>query len=269
MSDYDAREYIQLIFDCYKKRKIEHRLYEDNNFVTSSIISAYIKYVEKPKFSIIVDQYKKSYIHNESRVENNSSLEEKLGLGIVYDYINSFDFERDNFNIFVTSLNIHCKLYSQCPYSSFGGKLRDTTAYLEDTNIEVMDPSSAKKYFNDLIQKSDNIFLKLNNNDILGYINDCIIQTVDLIKVQPFTDGNKRTFRAILNLLFKKINIPPIYIEKHERGIYKKALIEAMKNMNYSNIINFYYYKICDSIITLDINNSLIVDKETDFQKKY
>ena len=158
-------------------------------------------------------------------------------------------------------------LYSKCPYSSFGGKLRDNTAYLEDTNIEVMDCESAKRYFNSLILNSDKIFNRLSENDVLGYINDCIIQTVDLIRAQPFADGNKRTFRAILNLLLKKINIPPIYIEKYERGVYKKVLIEAMKSGNYEAIINFYYYKICDSIMNLDVNNSLI--KDDTFEKKY
>ena len=118
-----------------------------------------------------------------------------------------------------------------------------------------------------LILNSDKIFNRLSENDVLGYINDCIIQTVDLIRAQPFADGNKRTFRAILNLLLKKINISPIYIEKYERGVYKKVLIEAMKSGNYEAIINFYYYKICDSIMNLDVNNSLI--KDDTFEKKY
>lgn len=267
MTDIDAREYIQIIFDCYKNRKIEHQLYEKNNFATKAMISAYLRYVKKPEFNIIVDQYKKNFIHNEARVEDNTSIEEKQGLGVVYDYINSFDFNKDKFNLFVTSLNIHCKLYSMCPYSSFGGKLRDNTAYLEDTNIEVMDCASAKKYFNSLILTSDKIFDKFYNGDFLGYIDDCIVQIVDLIKVQPFSDGNKRTFRALLNLLLKRINIPPIYIEKYEREVYKKVLIESMRTGNYESIINFYYYKICDSIMNLDINNSLLDEK--DFQKKY
>ena len=267
MNDIDAREYIKIIFDCYKQRKIEHQLYESNNFATSAIIKAYLRYVEKPEFDIIVDEYKKIYIHNESRVEKNDTLCEKKGLGLVYDYINSFDFDKDDFNLFVTSLRIHSKLYSACPCSSFGGKLRDSTVYLEDTNIEVMDYKSAQRYFNSLILNSDKIFDKYHDNNLLGYIDDCIVQIVDLIKAQPFADGNKRTFRAVLNLLLKRINIPPIYIEKYERDVYKSALIESMKTGDYKSIIYFYYYKICDSIMNLDINNSQV--NNSDFQKKY
>lgn len=82
---------------------------------------------------------------------------------------------------------------------------------------------------------------------------------MDLIKVQPFADGNKRTFRALLNLLLKRINIPPIYIELDEALSYKNALFKAIKENDYSDIINFYYYKICEAIvITLDIDKSII-----------
>ena len=256
MTDKEARAFIQILFDAYKERKN----YKENKRFTILIIDAYIKYVKKPKFNIIYNQYKNEYIHNESRIENNTTPEEKAGLGVVYDFISDFDFEKDNYNIFVTSLMIHSKLYSKCPYSNFGGRLRDTNAYLEGTNIELLNPEETRKKFNSMIQKSDEIFTPLHEGNIIKYINNCICETVDLIKLQPFCDGNKRTFRAILNLLLKKINIPPIYIEKHERPAYKKALLEAIENNNYEKIINFYHFKICDSIITLDINNSMIHD---------
>ena len=258
MTDKEARAFIQILFDAYKERKnYKHR---DNTRFTVLIIDAYIKYVKKPKFSIIVDQYKKEYIHNEARVENNATIEEKEGLGVVYDFISDFDFEKEHYNTFTTSLLIHSKLFSKCPYSSFGGKLRDTDAYLEDTNIELLSPEETRKQFNSLIQKSDEIFIPLYEGNIIKYINNCICKTVDLIKLQPFSDGNKRTFRAILNLLLKRINIPPIYIEKYERPAYKEALLEAIEKNNYEKIINFYHFKICDAIMNLDINNSMIND---------
>lgn len=268
MGDKEAREYIQLIFDGYKKRKNENRLYESDRSATTAIINTYINYVKKPEFSILVEKYKSKYIYNEARVENNASKEEQDGLGEMYDYINSFDFNKKRFNSFVCSLDLHCKLYSKCPCSSFGGKLRQSTAYLLDTNIEVMSAEEAKKFFNSLIQTSDEIFVSLNKGDIIDYINNCIILTVKLIEVQPFEDGNKRTFRALLSLLLKKVNIPPIYIDYHEREAYKEALLDAMKNHNYEKILSFYYFKICDTIMTLDINNSIIIDNDDYLTKK-
>lgn len=215
-----------------------------------------------PEFHLLIDQYKRNYIYNEARVERNVTMEEQLGLGEIYDYICTFDFSKDYFNLFVTSLLLHQKLYSKCAYPEFGGKLRDDTAYLLNTSIEVMDANEAKKYFNSLIPVSDQIFLPLNQGDIFGYIENIVKQTVELIKVQPFADGNKRTFRALLNLLLKRIQIPPVYIEVREREKYKEALLEAMKENDFSKIITFYHYKICDAIMNLDIKHSVFTDEQ-------
>lgn len=253
----EQRQYISLIFEGYKKRKEENRLYVQNDNIPKIIIQEYMKIIEKPAFKDLISSYKKKYIFHESRVEKNTRKEEQKGLGEIYDYIQNFDFEKDEFNVFITSLIIHQRLYKYCG-QGFGGSLRENSAFLFDLNIDIASPEEAKKIFNSYILRRDYIFEKLNNGDIFGYIEDCIKLNVDLIKLQPFSDGNKRTFRALTNLLLKKLNIPPIYIEVDERLEYKKALIKAMQESDYNDIIQFYYYKICDAIITLDINNSEI-----------
>lgn len=60
-------------------------------------------------------------------------------------------------------------------------------------------------------------------------------------------------------MLLKKIQIPPIYIDESERYLYKEALIKALTTEEYDTLIRFYYYKICDSIVNLDIERSIIV----------
>lgn len=256
MNNKDAREMISMLARGYKTRKDQNNLYSSNDMIPQRIIQIYNECVEKPHFKNIVESYKRKYIYNEARVEKNVSKEEQLGLGEVYDYISNFDYEKDKFNIFICSMLIHQKLYSKCPNPGFGGQLRDDQALMQGTFIDVMPASEAKKYFNSFIPNSNFIFEGLEKGDIFEYINTCIITTVKLIKAQPFADGNKRTFRALLNLMLKKINIPPIYIENEERVEYKKALLEAMINNNYNQIIRFYYYKICDAIVELDVNNS-------------
>ena len=64
-----------------------------------------------------------------------------------------------------------------------------------------------------------------------------------------------------MNLLFKKIEIPPIYIETHERDLYKEYLFEAIKFEEYSNLIYFYYLKICDAISELNLDLTIISDQ--------
>ena len=258
----EKKEFIALLFDGYKRRKEENKLYSHDISVPKIIIENYIKYIEKPSFSKFISLYKRNYILCESKVEPNFTLEEQKGLSDVYDYINDFDFNKQKINIFTTSVIIHQKLYAYCEGNSFGGDLRQTTAYLFDTYYDIPDPEVAKKIFNSYIPKGDYILDKLRNGDVFGYIDDCIKLNVDLIKLQPFSDGNKRTFRSLLNLLFKAINIPPIYIPKREREEYKRVLLKAIKENDYSDIIHFYYYKICDAIITLDIKHSKLDDEK-------
>jgi len=99
---------------------------------------------------------------------------------------------------------------------------------------------------------SKNMQFVLGDN-IFDYILESIQLAVDLIKLQPFNDGNKRTFRAILNLLLKQAGIPPIYIRKEERNVYKDELLKAICEKDYEGINKFYLYKIADSIVSLDI----------------
>ena len=253
MTNKEPKEYISDIFESYRRRKKENQLYDSDYKIPEGIISFYYTYNEKTDFNEIVEHFKEKYIYNESRVERNITMEETAGMSEVYDYINNFDFSTQKFNIFVQALCIHQKLYSKCKDSSFGGKLRDSNAYLFDTNVEVLPPKDAMKFFQKFLGESDKIMDEINKKDIFEYIHECIKIVTELIKAQPFADGNKRTFRALLNLMFKQRGLPPVYITVEEREEYKDALLKAMLNNNYSSLYKFYYYKICDSIYELDI----------------
>ena len=260
MNNDEARVFIHSMMKGYKNRKDQNRLYSSDDFIPENIINTYYSYVLKPEFSFVINEYKKQFVFNEARVEPNVSKEEMTGLGMVYDYIQEFNFDKDNFNIFITSLILHQKLYSKCPNPQFGGTLRDCNVVLYDLPVDVPNAQEAIKLFNQYIATSNNIFEPLKAGDIFQYIDNTVILTTDLIHLQPFLDGNKRTFRALQNLLLKKISFPPVYIEVNERDEYKKNLLIAISKRNYSPLIRFYYYKICDAIMNLDIEKSEIFD---------
>ena len=246
-------EDISVTYDEMKKNnKIDKELEE--RFLRT-IVEIYTMYTSKKEFSEIIEEYKVRYIYNESKVEEDITPEEQLGIGIVYDYINDFDFKHDYFNIFTTSLVIHQKLYSKCPGQGFGGSLREATAMLFDTNIDVLESKQAQEEFDKYIPKTEIFMKELEGLDINSYIEKCIVLTTELIKLQPFADGNKRTFRSLFNLLLKKVNLPPVYVDNSQKKEYKNALIKAMKYNEYNDLIRFYYNRIYDAIIQLDINN--------------
>ena len=226
--------------------------YHNLDFIAKNIIKMYCAFSNVTDFSKVVEKFKYDYIESESEIERNETKEEKAGIGIIYDYICNFDPEKDKFNIFVEAMKIHSMLYSQCVGKEFGGKIRTEQALLFDTDIEVMPPEEATKRFNAYILKSDAIMNELDQKGVFEYIEGCLKIVVDLIIIQPFADGNKRTFRSLFNLMMKRKNLPPIYIGNNSKA-YSDSLIKAMRTGDYSDLTKLYMRLICDSIVLLGL----------------
>jgi hypothetical protein len=136
---------------------------------------------------------------------------------------------------------------------------------MNDFHADIMDPKEVRDKFNAFFssdEKKQEYENALNNSNIFEYIDYAVNTTCDLIGMQPFGDGNKRTFRSLLNLMFKKKNLPPVYITRKERKTYHDALEKALYEHDYSELDAFYYYKICDSIYELDFKPYLEYLKE-------
>ena len=103
---------------------------------------------------------------------------------------------------------------------------------------------------------------------MIEYINECLKLKCHLIQIHPFQDGNGRTMRALVNMLFKVAGIPPVYVRLSERKRYLEAMNKAISEKDYTNINQFYYYKICDSILELDLNQRIKQELKPKILKK-
>ena len=92
---------------------------------------------------------------------------------------------------------------------------------------------------------------------LLAYLDECVTISCKLIKIHPFGDGNGRAVRGFTNKMLEYVGLPPIYIKANERTEYHKAMNKANNDGDYTDIKNFYRYKVCDSIVELDINPRL------------
>ena len=152
-------------------------------------------------------------------------------------------------------------------------------------NAEVKRKSTATSIASDVLEiiKSENyvdvdvqkLFKKAplvkNHNDMnamLEYLDDSVEVMCKLIKIHPFGDGNGRTIRGFTNKLFEDAGLPPIYIKANERTEYHKAMNLANNENDYTAIKQFYRYKVCDSIIELDINERLKEEEKPKQMKK-
>lgn len=262
----DASFIIQEAFLGYKYRKYNNQLYTIDNSIPINLIKFY--YSLNPneiEFDKLKESFVNRYVLNESKLEGVNDLsihgkEEITGFQKMYEYIHSDDINY-MFNIY-TLKELHKKLFSMTPFPECAGNFRNFDVYLPGTGTEISEWSMIRSRLNELDKDVQYLieYAKIvkNSNDVdmlLDYLDKCVILKCKLIKVHPFSDGNGRTIRGFINKLLENVNLPPIYIKSSERSEYHRAMNLANNGDDYSEILNFYRFKICDSIIELDIND--------------
>lgn len=256
--EIDMDDIITLLFLNYITREINGTLYSEFDYLPQNLIKIYYSNVTVPRFKKILSNFKEEYIISESNLENVHSVEEQEGLGLVYDYIESK--ESDDILDVYQLLKIHRILFSKCPYPEFGGNFRTEEIYLPNSGVETSDwrllPNEFAQLYgpvNELIKVGIKLGKRRNPDKIIEYINDCLELNAKIIGMHPFSDGNGRATRTFTNLMFKIANIPPVYIRASDKDAYGKAMNKAIVEQDFQSLRKFYYYKICDSIIELDI----------------
>lgn len=255
----DPNRIIQEMFMGYKQRKQRKQLYGVDENIPNDLIGLYYELGDRMPFDSLKKAFVSRYITQESRLEEVHSPEEIEGLRAMYEYIHS-DESDYMFNIY-TLKELHEKLYSKAPYPEFGGTFRRDDVYLPGTGTEIAEWSMIRPMLNEL--DKDVLLLwdlapevrDCEDADVmLDYLDEVVVLGCKIIKVHPFKDGNGRSVRGFMNKLLEAAGLPPVYIKANERTEYHKAMNKANNEGDYTDIKNFYHYKVCDSIVELDIN---------------
>ena len=132
--EIDIETIIQIAFERYKTSKKNRSLYNSFDFIPQNLIKLYYSIdANHSDFKDIMANFKKKYIEQESKLEGVHSIEEIEGLGVVYDYIRSDEWQNCP-NIYIILL-INSKLFSLTPYPPAGGNIRNTDCYIKDSNV--------------------------------------------------------------------------------------------------------------------------------------
>lgn len=266
---------MQESFNGYKLRKNRHTLYTSDAAIPTKLIKAYYS-LKRDDFQF--DNMKKAfitkYVKNESKLEglDDTDIHSKVeiaGLGVMYEYIHSDDINY-LFDVY-TLKDLHRKLFSLTPHPECSGDFRNFDVYLPGTGTELSEWSMIRPFLKqidvdvqELVKLAPIVKEVGSSDDLIEYLDRCVVVGCRLIKVHPFMDGNGRTIRGFINKLLEDAGLPPIYIKPTERTEYHNAMNLANNEGDYSEIKAFYRYKICDSIIELDINERLKKDYTDD-----
>lgn len=254
---------INLAFLGYKYKKNANKLYGQKNETPTELIKLY--YGLSPSsgtFDRMKTAFIKRYIDNESELENAHTKGERMGLKRMYEYIHSDDIDY-LFDVY-TLKDLNQKLFSYADHPEYAGDIRNHNGYILGSAADIYDWTMIRYGLNEVDKEVQKLLIEakdvVNSDDVdklLEYLDRCVVVGCQLIKIHPFCDGNGRTIRGFINKLFENVNLPPVYIKKSEKDEYYHAMGLAINEENYQLIKGFYRYKVCDSIIELDINNRI------------
>ena len=264
---------IKETFLGYKYRKREKILYDQDIELPAKLIKLYYALNHSVlEFDTLQKAFITHYVNQESQLEGINikslhSASELAGFRKMYEYIHSNEID-NGFSVH-TLKDLHRILYSEVPYPEFGGRLRCDDRYLPGTGTEVCPWRyiSQRLYeispvVDELVSRAKDIRDAQDVNRIIPFINDVMVLKSDLILIHPFPDGNGRVIRGFINKLLEYAGLPPVYIKVNERTEYHKAMNKANNEKDYTDLQGFYKFKICDSIVELDINERIKEDKD-------
>ena len=218
-------------------------------------------------FNYIERNFIEEYVRNESEIEGvnyetPNGKEIQAGLETMYRFLHSPENNSTTGRIMLTDL--HEQLFSHVEYGQYARQLRTDYRYFPGTGIELEDPCLISRKLMESDAQFDELYKeaeKISNSEIEERINmvnpfleKLMKYKVEIIRIHPFPDGNKRSTRGLVNFLLERAGLPPVYVKYSELEKYQEALIAAMSFKDYQTITNFYKNKLCDSIEELVID---------------
>lgn len=146
---------------------------------------------------------------------------------------------------------LHKLLNSCVPFPEYAGNYRENDAVILNGTIQ---PSSYIMIESDIRVLSEEFDFFVKNIDDLKmseYIERVVYFIYRFIKIHPFSDGNGRVSRALLNWMLRLKKIPPIYVDDKSRDEYYKALSKIDLEGDYLPFIIFVEKRIINTLTEL------------------
>jgi len=134
--------------------------------------------------------------------------------------------------------DIHEKLTDRLQFDK--GQFKMSENYIKGAEFSTASPREVPELLNQLIGNLVyKIDVAISEEDIVKAI---LESHITFEKIHPFSDGNGRTGRMIMNYSLLENGLPPLIIDKGNRGLYNQILHEAqIKGLPSESDIEVFY----------------------------
>ena len=146
---------------------------------------------------------------------------------------------------------LHKLLNSCMPYPEYAGNYRDNDAVILNGTIQPSSYITIESDINTLSEEFDFFVKSIDDLKMSEYIERVVYFIYKFIKIHPFSDGNGRVSRALLNWMLRLKKIPPIYVDDKSREEYYSALSKIDVDDNYLPFIIFVEKRIINTLTEL------------------
>ena len=130
----------------------------------------------------------------------------------------------------VDILNLHALILDRIDHSN-AGSYRIGRVYISGSSFIPPKPSALP----DMMKE----FVRMFNLKPEIAVEQAALLHMEFVNMHPFTDGNGRTARLLLNLHLMRNGYPPIVIKKVDRRRYIDAIVSSQSKGDHSPFVNF------------------------------
>lgn len=232
-----------------------------SNNIGAKFLNKYIYYDNKLEN---VEQENVPYIladlqYNRENSEFFKSDDDRIFMTLGNYAMQEYVLTTDNLPKISDCCNLHKILCSYAPFPEYSGFYRTEDAVLYRGTTQ---PVSWREIPNELEKLNAEFeYFKENNDElkISEYIERIVYFIYRFIKIHPFSDGNGRVSRALLNWMLKQKNIPPIYIDDSCRDEYYEALSSIDVSGDYVPLILLIEKRVINTLI--ELHDYLYIDE--------
>lgn len=184
------------------------------------------KWEEIEEIEVKENELREEIIHN--LITREQDVRKLSGHIDMFMYAVNSSSEKVNISDFAKNL---CQRLEQFDiYTDKKGAFREQEVKLEGLKLIPEENKNIKYRFEDLQNELNYIYNNEGNMENQEYISRNLKITSEWIRIQPFTDGNKRTARMFLNMMMVRRDLPLVCIPVNEKETYNINLDAAFED---------------------------------------